>query len=92
MDNFLKTNAGFETTCKLLETVNRSTDDYLFVWDIKSDSRWFFGDIDKHYHIRKNGSETNSTPEMMKIIHPADRKAVRTSLQEIAEGKRMSTI
>ncbi|MBQ7767907.1 MAG: EAL domain-containing protein [Oscillospiraceae bacterium] len=88
MDNFLKTNAGFETTCKLIETINRSTDDYLFIWDIEADRRWFFGDIDKYYHIRKNGSDTNSTPEMMKIIHPADRKAVRASLQEIAEGKK----
>lgn len=88
MDNFLKTNAGFETTCKLIETINQSTDDYLFIWDIKADSRWFFGDIDKYYRIRKNGRQTNSTPEMMKIIHPADRKAVRASLQEIAEGKK----
>ena len=88
MDDFLKTNAGFETTCKLIETINRSTDDYLFIWDIKADSRWFFGDIDKHYHIRKNGKQTNSTQEMMRIIHPADRKAVRASLQEIAEGKK----
>lgn len=88
MDNFLKTNAGFETTCKLIETINRSTDDYLFIWDIKADNRWFFGDIDKHYDIRKNGSETNSTPEMLRIIHPADRAAVLASLNEIAEGKK----
>lgn len=88
MDNFLKTNAGFETTCKLIETINRSTDDYLFIWDIKADSRWFFGNIDKYYNIRKDGSDTNSTPEMMKIIYPADRRAVRASLQEIAEGKK----
>lgn len=88
MDNFLKTNADFETACKLLETVNRSTDDYLFIWDIKADSRWFFGDIDAHYDIRANGSNTNSTPDMLKIIYPADREAVLESLQQIAEGKK----
>lgn len=88
MDNFLKTDAGFETTCKLIETINRSTDDYLFIWDIKADNRWFFGDIDDHYDIRKNGSETNSTPEMLRIIYPADRAAVLASLNEIAEGKK----
>ena len=88
MDNFLKTNAGFETTCKLIETINRTTDDYLFIWDIKSDARWFFGNIDANYDIRTNGSETNSTPEMLKIIHPADRAAVLASLTEIAEGKK----
>lgn len=88
MDNFLKTEAGFETTCKLLQTINRSTDDYLFIWDIKADARWFFGDIDKHYDIRKDGSNTNSTPEMLRIIYPADRDAVLASLNEIAQGKK----
>ena len=88
MDNFLKTAAGFETTCKLIETINRSTDDYLFIWDIKADTRWFFGDIDAHYDIRKNGSDTNKTQEMMRIIHPADRDAVLKSLNEIAQGKK----
>lgn len=88
MDNFLKTNVGFETTLKLIETINRSTDDYLFIWDINADTRWFFGDIDKYYDIRKNGSDTNSTPDMMRIIHPADRAAVQASLADVAAGKK----
>ncbi len=88
MDDFLKTAAGFETTLKLIEIINRSTDDYLFIWDIKADTRWFFGDIDKHYDIRKNGSETNSTKEMLRIIHPADSEAVLKSLSQIASGEK----
>lgn len=88
MNDFLKTNDGFETTLKLIETINRSTDDYLFIWDIASDKRWFFGNIDEHYDIRTNGEETNSTPEMMRVIHPADREAVLASLKAVAEGKK----
>lgn len=88
MDKFLHTNDGFETTFKLIETINRSTGDYLFIWDIAEDKRWFFGDIDEHYDIRKNGSETNSTPDMLKIIYPADRAAVLASLTDIANGKK----
>lgn len=88
MDNFLKTSSGFETTLKLIETINRSTADYLFIWDIGADTRWFFGDIEEYYDIRKNGSETNSTPDMMKIIHPADREAVLGSLKQIANGEK----
>ena len=84
----MKTGAGFETTLKLIETINRSTDDFLFIWDIQADKRWFFGDIDKYYDIRKNGSETNSTPEMLRIIHPADSAAVLKSLQQIASGEK----
>lgn len=88
MDDFLKTSQGFETTLKLIETINRSTDDYLFIWDINADVRWFFGDIDKHYDIRSDGNNTNSTPDMMRIIHPADRAAVQASLADIAAGKK----
>ncbi|MBO7218002.1 MAG: EAL domain-containing protein, partial [Clostridia bacterium] len=88
MDSFLKTKDGFDTTLKLIETINRSTDDYLFIWDIGADTRWFFGDIDEHYDIRKNGSDTNSTPDMLKIIHRADRDAVLRSLEEVSKGKK----
>lgn len=88
MDNFLKTNEGFQTTLQLMDTINHSTDDYLFIWDIQADTRWFFGDIDKYYDIRKNGSETNSTSDMMRIIHPADRAAVLASLTQIAKGEK----
>ena len=88
MDNFMNTAEGFEATCRILETVNRATDDYLFVWDIPNDVRWFYGDIDAHYNIRKNGSDTNNTAEMLRIIHSADRAAVLASLNEVAQGKK----
>ena len=88
MDNFLKTDEGFQTTLQLMDTINHSTDDYLFIWDIQADKRWFFGDIDEYYDIRKNGSETNSTKEMMRIIHPADRAAVLESLTQVAKGEK----
>lgn len=84
----MKTAEGFETTLKLIDTINQSTDDYLFIWDIKADTRWFFGEIDKHYDIRKNGSDTNSTPDMCRIIHPADCDAVLKSLGEIGRGEK----
>lgn len=88
MDNFLKTNEGFQTTLQLMDTINHSTDDYLFIWDIQADTRWFFGDIDKYYDIRTNGSATNSTSDMMRIIYPADRMAVLSSLTQIAKGEK----
>ena len=88
MDKFFKSDLGFEMVCKLMETVNRSTDDYLFIWDICEDTRWFFGNIDACYDIHPNGGETNSTSEMLRIIHPADRAAVLNSLNEIARGQK----
>ena len=87
MDSFLKTESGFQTALKLIESINYSTDDFLFIWNINEDKRWFFGDIDKHFDIRMDGSRVNSTPELMRIIHPADQSAVLKSLNEIKEGK-----
>ena len=88
MDYFFKSKDALETARRLLKTVNLSTDDFLFVWDITSDQRWFFGDIDKRYNIRKSGNGMNNTSEMMEIIHPADRDAVLKSLEELAKGEK----
>jgi len=88
MDSFLKTENGFQTALKLIESINHSTDDFLFIWNINEDKRWFFGDIDKNFDVRKDGSRVNSTPELMRIIHPADQNAVLKSLNEIKEGKK----
>lgn len=87
MDNFLKTDNGFKTALKLIETINRSTDDYLFIWDIANDKRWFFGDIDKYYDIDKSESATITTNEFLKIIHSADADAVLKSLNDVKDGK-----
>ncbi len=87
MDKFFKTDESFELTKQLLEVVNYTTNDFLFVWDIQTDTNWFFGDIDKEFHVREQGSPTNKTSQMMDIIYPADRKAVSEDLKRIADGK-----
>ena len=86
MDSYFKSEESFESTRKLLETVNNTTDDFLFVWDIVKDVNWFFGKVDQNYAIRKPGSPTNKTEEMMNIIYPADRVAVQKDLSNIAAG------
>ena len=87
MDKFFKTDESFELTKQLLEVINYTTNDFLFVWDIQTDTNWFFGNIDKEFHVREQGSPTNKTSQMMDIIHPADKKAVPEDLKRIADGK-----
>ena len=86
MDSYFKSEESFEATRKLLETVNHTTDDFLFVWDIAKDVNWFFGNVDENYAIRQQGSSTNTTEEMMQIIYPADRAAVKKDLSNVAAG------
>ncbi len=70
-----------------LEILSQSTDDFLFLLDIPGDVNWFFGPIDGKYSVRREGSETNTTAEMLNIVYPADKPALEASLREIAEGK-----
>jgi len=86
MDKFLNCGENSEITRKLLELVNRTTDDYLFFYDIEKDLNWFFGPIDVHYAVRKPGSPTNTIAEMLAIVHPADRKALMCDLEKIGAG------
>ena len=88
MDNFLKTDSGFETTLKLVETINRSTDDYLFIWDIPADRRWIFGNVEKKYDICRSDGETVSTQDFMQIVYPADRATVTRELRFMANGEK----
>jgi len=69
-----------------LEILSQSTDDFLFLLDISSDTNWFFGPVDNDFTVRKAGESINSTNEILSIVHPADRKSVKTELSEIAQG------
>ena len=72
-----------------LEALSQSTDDYLFVWDIKQDRNWFFGDIDKDFAIRKEGSAENSVEEMFAITHPNDKALLREDLEAVISGEKL---
>lgn len=71
-----------------IEIMNRNTDSYMFLFDIQKDENWFFGNIDKNYAVRKEGSLTNKTAEMVEIVYPADRAMLEEDLRLISEGKK----
>lgn len=70
----------------VLEILSKSTDAYLFLWDIARDENWFFGAVDQEYALRDKGKPTNTTAEMEEIIYPADRAMLHDDLQEIING------
>ena len=88
MDKFLKSEKNFKTALKLLEVVNHTTDDYLFVLDIPNDTNWFFGNIDENYDIREKGKDTNTISQMMNVVHPADRQKLALDIDLIAKGEK----
>ena len=72
-----------------LEALSQSTDDYLFVWDIQNDRNWFFGDIDKDFAIRREGSIENSVEDMYAITHPNDIALLREDLEAVVYGGKL---
>ena len=72
----------------VLRILCKSTDSYLYLWNINKDESWFFGDVDRNYALRKKGSATNTTAEMVNIIYPADRAALQEDLAKIMAGEK----
>lgn len=73
-----------------LEALSRSTDDYLYVWDIKSNDIWFFGKIADEFNFYTEGTPTNVMHMMKTTVHPNDQEALTKSLQQTASGVKPS--
>ncbi len=71
----------------MLSTMNKNTNDYLFVLDIRRDINWFFGTIDERYDLREKGSISNTTAQMLNIVFPDDRPDLVDDLGRIARGE-----
>ena len=72
----------------VLRILCKSTDSYLYLWNINKDESWFFGDVDRDYALRQKGSATNTTAEMVNIVYPADRAALQEDLAKIVAGEK----
>lgn len=90
MDKILNAIKDFSAIKQVLEAINKTTDDFLFVYDIKNDQTQFFGSIDNVFAIREPGSITNTFEQMLAIIHPSDRKIVKNDIEGICTGKKDS--
>lgn len=72
----------------VLRILCKSTDSYLYLWNINKDESWFFGDVDKDYALHKKGSPTITTEELMNIVYPADRVVLQEDLMKIMTGEK----
>lgn len=90
MDKILEGVNNFSEIKKFLEAINQTTDDFLFVYDIKNDQNQFFGPIDNVFDIRKPDTTINTSAQMLDIVHPSDRKMVIRDIEEICAGKKES--
>lgn len=89
MDKFFKTSRGFSSTRRLLEAINRTTDDFLFVFDMPQNEIWFFGSIDERFSVRAPGNQTSTLEEVLAVVHPRDRKSLEEEIARIARGEQL---
>ena len=78
------------TYIRVLEIINQSTDDFLFVLDIENDENYFFGPIDRDYDLKKIRGGVNTFSQMLEIVHPSDRLAVIEDIDRISRGEQFT--
>ena len=76
-----------EEYSRVFEILNESTEDFLFIHDVKKNQNRFFGNIDAHYAIREPGSLTNTLEEMYRVVHPADLPLLVEDLARVERGE-----
>ncbi len=70
----------------VLSIISKSTESYLYLWDMTRDENWFFGKIDENYAIRPKGQLMNKMEDMVNIVYPDDREMLKNDLRQIAAG------
>ena len=78
------------TYIRVLDIINQSTDDFLFMLDIENDENFFFGPIDKEYDLPKIREGVNTFNQMLEIVHPSDRHAVIEDIDRISRGEQFT--
>lgn len=64
-----------------------STDDYLYLWEIKDDRMWICGNITAKYDLNCEEKQYITTEEWTGIIYKNDLPAFQKDIGSIAEGK-----
>ncbi len=70
------------------DALSHSTEDYLYVWDIKNGLNWFFGKISDEFDLNGRGLIPNTDQELMSLIYKDDRLDVAKDLRKIKHGEK----
>lgn len=70
----------------VLKILQKSTDDYLFLWDIARDEFWYFDEIDREYEVHITGTPTVTAKEVERFVYAEDRQMIADDLQMVAAG------
>lgn len=77
---------AIESYKNVLEIISQSTDDFLFLFDIEKSENWFFGSVNRDYELQNDEKIATTVEEMLKVIHPGDRRSFSENLDKISNG------
>lgn len=72
-----------------IQSLNESTDDYLYLWEVEADRMWFFGDVGAKYNIACEEKSYCMMEDWERIVYPKDLPNVKKDLKMIVEGKKI---
>lgn len=72
-----------------IQGLSDSTDDYLYLLEIREDRMWFFGNIAEKYNLTSEGKPYINTEVWEKNIYHKDLDAFRKDIGMILDGKSM---
>lgn len=70
----------------VLEILSGISDDFFFLYDIKNDKNWLFGDISRNYDLPESKDNTVPTSEIIRVVHEDDREKFCKHLECINNG------
>ena len=84
----IQKNLKINNYLNVLEILSKSTDDFLFLFNVEKDEVYFFGNVSKDYTLCDKGSTTISSENVRDIVHEADKKALEMEFYDIVSGKK----
>ena len=86
MSNILEMDQEIESCLDTIRFLNESTDDYLFVWDIKRGKLHFTSDIHERFAIEEQPEEGYDLADWNKIVYDKDLPALKEDLGQVERG------
>ena len=84
----MSNNEKIQKYLESFDALSHSTEDYLYVWDIKNGLNWFFGRISDEFSIKGTGLTPNTDQELMDLIYKDDRLDVAKDLKLVKSGEK----
>jgi hypothetical protein len=84
----MSNNEKIQKYLESFDALSHSTEDYLYVWDIKNGLNWFFGRISDEFNLKGTGLTSNTDQELMNLIYKDDRQAVSKDLKLVKSGEK----